>query len=180
MDRWTRALIAGATIVAALAVATPAGAATYQVDGRQKAVDADAGIYKMSGGLIGRWVTTSSEEVATDPYYETTGTERFRGCLDRRRDGKCGANDPSGTLSFSFRLWALLAPNDPTRLIWGACWHPVTGGTGDFRGAQGVLTFVDWQVGDSVRTKYLGTITTRGGNAVRRTATATAAMRTGC
>ena len=32
--------------------------------------------------------------------------------LDRRRDGKCGANDPSGTLSFSFRLWALLAPND--------------------------------------------------------------------
>jgi hypothetical protein len=105
---------------------------------------------------------TSSKDVATDPYYETTGTEEFRGCLDRRRDGKCGAKDPSGTLS------------------WGACWHPVTGGTGDFTGAQGVLTFVDSQVGDSVRTKYLGTITTSGDNTARRTATATAAMRTGC
>jgi hypothetical protein len=177
-----RALIAGATIVVALALAlaTPAGATTYQVDGRQKAVDADAGTYKMSGGLIGGWVTTSSEEVATDPYYETKGTEEFRGCLDRRRDGKCGANDPSGTLSFSFHLWALLDPDDPTKLIWGACWHPVTGGTGDFTGAQGVLTFVDWRVGDSVRTKYLGTITTSGGKAVRRTATATAATQTGC
>lgn len=180
MDRWTRALIVGAASVAALALATPAGAATYQVDGRQKAVDADKGIYKMSGGLIGEWVTTSSKEVATNPYYETAGTERFRGCLDRRRDGKCGANDPSGTLSFSFRLWALLEPNDPNKLIWRACWHPITGGTGDFKGAQGVLTFVDWQVGDSVRTKYLGTITTTSSNAVRRTATATAATRTGC
>ncbi len=180
MDRWTRALFAGALLVAALALATPAGAATYQVDGRQKAVDADSGIYTVSGRLIGRWALTSSEEVATDPYYETRGTERFRGCLDRRRDGRCGANDPRGTLSFSFRLWALMAPDEPTRLIWGACWHPITGGTGDFRGAQGVLTFVDWQVGDTVKTRYLGTITTRGGGAVRRTATAAATMRTGC
>ena len=179
MDRWTRALIAGATIVAALAIVSPR-VRRHTGRGRQKAVDADAGTYTMSGGLIGGWVTTSSKEVATDPYYEATGTERFRGCLDRRRDGKCGANDPSGTLSFSFHLWALMDPNDPTALIWGACWHPVTGGTGDFRGAQGVLTFVDWQVGDSVRTKYLGTITTSGGNAVRARATATAAMRTGC
>ena len=73
-----------------------------------------------------------------------------------------------------------MTPDDPDRLIWGACWHPVTGGTGDFSGAQGALTFVDWQVGDSVRTKYLGTITTSGGNAARRTARATAAKRTGC
>lgn len=179
MNHWVRALIAVATTVAALALPASANAVTYQFDGRQKAIDADKGIYQMSGGLIGRWVTTSSKDVAAKPYYETMGTERFRGCLDRRRDGSC-VNDPRGTLLFDFRLWALLAPKDPAGLIWGACWHPVTGGTGDFSGAKGVLTFVDWPVGDQVKTKYLGVITTNSDAAARRTPAATAATRKGC
>ena len=175
----TRALTVVATTIAALVLAAPANAATYQVAGKQKAIDAQAGVYRMSGGLIGRWVTTSSREVAVEPYLELTGTEKFRGCIDRRGDGRC-ANDPSGTLFFDFRLWALYASDDPASLMWGACWHPITGGRGDFRDAQGVLTFVDWQAGAKVRTKYLGTITTKGSQMAHRRAQARAAIRPGC
>ena len=101
-----------ATAAAALVLAAPAGAATYQVAGKQKAVDADAGTYKMSGGLRGDWATTSFEEIATEPYYEGKGTEVFDGCIDRRRDRSC-KGDPSGTLSFTFRYWALFGSEDP-------------------------------------------------------------------
>ena len=48
---------------------------------------------------------------------------------------------PAGTLSFRFLYWGKFGPE--TRSIWGSCWHPVTGGTGDFAGAEGVLTMVD-------------------------------------
>ena len=77
MSHWTRALTIAAATVAALALAAPANAATYQVAGKQKAIDADAGVYTMSGGLIGRWVTTSSQQVAVEPYYESQGRRNF-------------------------------------------------------------------------------------------------------
>jgi hypothetical protein len=168
MIRTTRTLSLGVATLAALALAAPAQAATYRVAGKQKTIDADAGRYRMSGGLIGRWVTTSSQQVAAEPFYEATGTEKFRGCIDRRRDRSC-AGDPAGTLSFDFRLWALNANADPASLIWGACWHPIRSGTGDFRGAQGVLTFVDSPTATAVKTVYIGTITTNGGKKSRHT-----------
>jgi hypothetical protein len=91
--------------VAALAAAGPASAktTTYPVSGKQTVVDEDNGIYKVSGGLIGDWTVTSFTELAATPLYKGKGTEHFKGCLDRGRDGSC-ANDPSGTLDFSFRL----------------------------------------------------------------------------
>ena len=101
---------------AALVLAAPAGAATYQVAGKQTAVDDDAGTYKMSGRparATGR--RPSFEEVATEPYYEGKGTEVFDGCIDRRRDRSC-KGDPSGTLSFTFRYWALFGSEDPESL----------------------------------------------------------------
>lgn len=159
--------LAGTAAVAALALAAPAGAATYQVWGKQKVVDANAGTYKMSGGLRGTWATTSFEEVATEPYYEGTGTELFEGCLDRRRDRSC-AGDPSGTLSFSFRYWGLYGSDDPSSLVWGACWHPVVEGSGAFAGARGVLTFVDSPTPGGVRTAYIGSLTLPRGKAARR------------
>ena len=82
------------------------GAETYQVHGKQKVIDEEAGLYKMTGDLVGRWATTSFEEVATAPYFEGKGTEKFSGCIDRRRDRSC-KGDPSGTLTFDFRYWAL-------------------------------------------------------------------------
>jgi hypothetical protein len=164
---------------AALVLAAPAGAATYQVAGKQTAVDADAGTYKMSGGLRGKWATTSFEEVAAKPYYEGEGTEVFEGCIDRRRDRSC-KGDPAGTLSFTFRYWALFGSDDPESFTWGACWHPVVEGTGDFAGAQGVLTFVDSPTRQGVKTAYIGSLTLRGGKASRRAARASAARRPAC
>jgi hypothetical protein len=144
---------------AALALAAPAGAktTTYPVSGKQTVVDEQAGTFKMSGGLVGDWAITSFTEIAKTPLYKAKGTEHFSGCLDRGRDGSC-ANDPAGTLDFDFRYWAQFGPGDA--LVWGACWHPVTGGTGAFKGASGVLTMVDTPTGDgSVTTAYIGSIT---------------------
>lgn len=149
--------------LAALALAAPAGAktTTYPVSGKQTVVDEQAGTYKMSGGLVGDWAITSFTEIAKTPLYKAKGTEHFSGCLDRGRDGSC-ANDPSGTLDFAFRYWAQF---NGDALVWGACWHPVTGGTGAFKGAQGVLTMTDTPVGGgNVRTDYIGSITLRKGS----------------
>jgi hypothetical protein len=143
-------------IAAALLVAAPTAAAkTYKVSGKQVAVDEDKGIYKMRGSLIGRWTIDTFEESPSGPYFHATGTETFKGCLDRRRDHRC-KHDPHGTLSFSFEYWAAFAADDS--LIWGSCWHPVTGGTGDFANAQGVLTMVDTPTKKGVETSYIGNL----------------------
>ena len=155
-----------AATVAALLLAAPAGAKTYQVKGTQKVVDEQAGTFKMAGDLLGAWATTSFEEVATAPYYEGKGTETFKGCIDRRRDRSC-AGDPSGTLSFEFRYWGLYGSADPASLVWGSCWHPVVSGTGAFAGAQGVLTFVDSPTPKGVRTAYIGSLTLNRGQGAR-------------
>jgi hypothetical protein len=150
-----------AAAVAALVLAAPAGAKTYQLEGTQKVVDEQAGTFKMTGDLLGAWATTGFEEVATSPYYEGKGTEAFKGCIDRRGDRSC-AGDPSGTLALEFRYWGLYGSNDPSSLIWGSCWHPIVSGTGAFAGAQGVLTFVDSPTSRGVKTAYIGTITLKG------------------
>lgn len=161
---------------AALVVAAPAGAATYPVSGKQKVVDEEKGIYKMQGDLVGRWTITSFEEVETAPYFHGRGTEKFRGCLDRRGNRSC-KGDPSGTLSFSFDYWALFATGD--ELVWGSCWHPVVSGTGDFAGASGVLTMVDTPTKAGVKTAYIGNLTLKGKGKSSRARTASAA-RAGC
>ena len=159
-----------AAVAAALVLAAPAGAKTYQVKGAQKVVDEQAGTYKMTGDLLGAWAMTSFEEVATSPYYEGKGTEAFKGCIDRRRDRSC-AGDPSGTLSFEFRFWGLFGSDDPSSLIWGACWHPIVSGTGAFAGAQGVLTFVDSPTPRGIKTAYIGSITLQGRESKRARST---------
>ena len=120
--------------VAALALASPAGAATIEVEGRQKAIDESTA--KMTGDLRGVWTTTSFEPVAFEPYFEAKGTELFEGCIDRRRDRSC-KGDPSGTLTFEFRYVAIYGSADPASLVWGTCWHPVVSGTGAFAGRTG-------------------------------------------
>ncbi len=115
----------------------------------------------MRGGLIGGWQVTDFKELETSPLYHAEGTEAFKGCLDRRRDRSC-KGDPSGTLSFTFEYWALFASEDPASLVWGACWHPVVSGTGDFAGAQGVLVFADTPTHNGVKTRYIGNVTLKG------------------
>ena len=164
-----------ATCAAALALAAPAAAGTHQLSGKQITVDQEAGVFKMRGSLIGSWKTTGFEELGTEPYYHARGTETFRGCLDRRRDGSC-RRDPSGTLNFEFEYWGLFGSADPASLVWGACFHPVTSGTGDFAGAEGVIQMVDTPTGNGVKTKYIGNLKLRGSGARR----AAAASRSTC
>jgi hypothetical protein len=147
-------IVAGAM----LGLAAQAGAAsTYIVSGSQTVVDEAAGSFKMSGSLLGDWQFTSFTEIATSPLYRAKGTELFTGCLDRARDGSCGAHDPSGTLSFSFRYWAQFTSGG--QLVWGACTHPITGGTEAFAGAAGDLLMVDTPTPEGTKTRYVGRVT---------------------
>jgi hypothetical protein len=156
-----RSAAALASCAVALAMVSPATAHTYRVVGKQVAVDVDSGAYEMRGGLVGSWAITSFEELATSPLYHATGTERFTGCIDRRRDRSC-KGDPSGTLSFDFQYWAEFSSPDPASLVWGACWHPIVSGTGDFAGAHGAVYMVDTPTSRGVKTTYVGTIALRG------------------
>ena len=147
----------------ALLAASASAKTTYRLSGAQLAVNEDEGIYKMRGSLIGRWTITSFQEAppGQSPYFHATGTEKFRGCLNRGRDHSC-KGDPSGTLSFTLEYWALFRSEDPSSLVWGACWHPVVSGTGDFAGASGVLTFVDTPTKNGVKIAYIGNLTLKG------------------
>jgi hypothetical protein len=153
------AALAIACLTALLVAASGAAAATYPVSGEQTVVSEHNGTYRMKGGLIGSWKTTSFKEIAKSPIYRAKGTEHFQGCLDSDRNGSC-AGDPSGTLDFRFLYWGKFGPGDS--LVWGSCWHPVTGGTGDFAGAEGVLTMVDTPTASGVSTSYTGNITIGG------------------
>jgi hypothetical protein len=163
--RVVRMALAAACVIA-LVAAVPAAGKTYRVSGQQITVDADAGISKMRGGLLGDWRGTSFEELGTTPYYHARGTELFKGCIDRRRDRSC-KGDPSGTLDLTFEYWALFASPDPASLVWGACFHPIVSGTGDFAGAQGVVQMLDTPSRTGVRTDYIGNLTLKGGDARR-------------
>ena len=165
-----------AAATAVLALASPAGAATIEVSGRQTAVDEDTA--KMTGDLRGRWTTTSFELVAVSPYVEGKGTEVFEGCIDRRLDRSC-KGDPSGTLSFEFGFYGLYGSADPASIVWGTCWHPVVSGTGAFAGAQGVLAFVDSPTRNGVSTRYIGNLTLERAKSSRK-ARASAARRPAC
>lgn len=173
----SRGLIAVAScVVVALMVAAPASAKTYAVKGTQTVVNEDKGIYKMHGDLVGKWRFTSFEEapIADSPYFHATGTELFKGCLNRGRGRSC-KGDLSGTLSFTFEYWALFDSPDPASLVWGACWHPIVSGTGDFAGARGVIVFADTRV----KSRYIGNVTIKGHGAQDAAHTA-AASRSSC
>jgi hypothetical protein len=161
-----RAAALAAACAAVLATAAPALGDTYRVRGKSVTVDAEAGISKMRGGLIGDWTTTSFEELGRAPYYHARGTELFKGCLDRQRDRSC-KGDPKGTLELTFEYWGLFAAPDPASLVWGACWHPIVGGTGGFAGAQGVIQMVDTPEDGEARTDYIGNVTLKAGHARR-------------
>jgi hypothetical protein len=160
--------------LAVLALAAPAAATTYRVAGKQLTVDENAGKFKVNGSLVGDWTITRFDTLAKSPLLRAKGTERFKGCLDVRRDG-CGGSDPTGTLSFSFTYEALFASADPASLVWGSCRHPIVSGTGGFAGAKGVIAMVDTPIGGGVSTSYIGNVTLGSGAASSRHAQARAA-----
>jgi hypothetical protein len=155
-------------VTAALASAASAAGKTYQVAGRQIVTDEQTGASIVRGGIRGTWDLTGFTE-DTDPAtpLQGTGTEHFAGCLNRNHDHSC-KGDPKGTLDLSFEYWAVI---NGGALVWGSCYHPITSGTGAFKGAQGVFMMVDSPTPNSVKTRYIGTITLAGGH---RTASAAA------
>jgi hypothetical protein len=163
-----RALGALAAAGAALAVASPAHAAgSIPLSGTQTVVDENAGTFKMHGSLVGDWAVTTFDVLDTSPVLHAKGTERFSGCLDRGRDGSC-KGDPSGTLKFTIDYSALFDPPGSQNLVWGACMHPVTSGTGAFAGARGVIVMADTPTANGVSTSYIGNLTLAGGKGAGR------------
>lgn len=175
-----RAVIGSVVALAALVVAAPAlghggkGPREVRVSGQQLPT-ADEAVSTMVGDLNGTWTVTEFDFSYDDQTGSLVGwgTERFDGCFDKRRDGRCGNSDPAGALSFRFVYWAQLDPATGA-LIEGRCTHPVTGGEGAFAHASGVLHMRDTPQADgSVRTTYRGRLVLREA-AAQRTARASA------
>jgi hypothetical protein len=160
-SRTLAAALLGLALCCALTAAN-AQARVISVSGTETVVDEQAGTYRMHGDLVGGWKITSFKEIATSPLYQGTGTERFRGCLDRGHDGRC-AGDPKGTLRLRFRYWALFGPGDALRA--GACSHPIVDGTGAFNNARGLIQMLDAPTASGVETTYVGRIRIGGGAA---------------
>ena len=132
-------LLAAALFVAALipASASAAGNGATIVRGIQQAAGTCAnGGYAMTGALQGCWWidTFETKSDPTKSHYRATGTEHFRGCL----------GSVCGTFTTTYSFTAKTAGPWPTSAeIHGRCHHPVTGGTGGFRGASGEISFHD-------------------------------------
>lgn len=152
-------------MIAPAAVASPSdgtarlsASRTVHVRGEQIPVDITTGRYVMRGDLVGDWlyVPRTPPLHTSDTLYVEAGTEVFRGCIDRNGNGKCGRRDYRGELNLTFLYWASFDLKG--NLIKGQCVHPVTGGSGAFRGARGLLNMVDIPVGKEVKTTYQGEI----------------------
>ena len=147
------AMVAAAAVLAATGAAA---AGTSQIDGVSRLVDLGDpfdptdDVFSMAGygdgrpALVGSWYTrTFVPGVFTASGVLTaTGTEEFVGCFDVDGNGSCGGAEPWGTLAFTYQLstkYDLVT----FAQIHGRCHHPITGGTGDFAGATGVLRFKD-------------------------------------
>jgi hypothetical protein len=139
-----RGLVVAAVAAGALAIAGTAGAGggNIQLSGLQTPISADS--YVMSGDLVGLWYTTSFILDGFQPSgtLQGHGTELYVGCIDSDHDGFCEPGEPDGTLDFAFNF---SGKYDTVTFaeIHGRCHHEITGGTGDFEHASGVLEFKD-------------------------------------
>jgi hypothetical protein len=144
------AVVAGA--VAALAAAVPASAVPpgpIKVVGTQTTVDFAHGKFALRGSLLGAWqVTGGSARYLSTSAQLATGTVAFTGCLDANRSKKCDAGEPSGTLRMAYTFAAEFNPATKA-FVRGNSIDTVTGGSGAFASAKGLLTFVHGATGVS-------------------------------
>ena len=140
----------GATVaIVAVPAATGAGAVTVRgdqlIEGSQTCENAQPDTYLMTGDLVGCWYTTSFVVVQANDnrggHFKASGTEHFVGCLNTNGNAQCDPGEPFGTFDTKFTFTAKFAPTGEE--IHGRCQHPITGGSGDFDGASGVISFKD-------------------------------------
>ena len=145
------AVAAALAAVWALALAGGAGAApATQVDGVMRVVDpgdpfdVTDDVTQVWSDLIGYWWTTTFElgVVTTSGVVHGEGNERFDGCLDANENGVCDPSDPAGSLYLTFTYSGKFDP-ETFALLHGRCHHPITGGSGGFAGATGVIQMRD-------------------------------------
>jgi hypothetical protein len=106
--------------------------------------------------MVGSWVTTGFTPTFNSPtLFVGVGTERFTGCLDANRDGSCQRRERHGQITFDFTYWASY-DGTTGAFLRGECVHPVTGGSGGFAGASGLLLMKDTVHGSRVVTTYWG------------------------
>lgn len=139
--RWAALAVVAAVAIGA-AVPTAAAASRGQgatiIRGIQLAYGTCGGGtgYQMTGALDGCWWIDTFEP-RTDPTRHTliaTGVEHFEGWI--------GAY--FGTITTRYEYSAKMdGPWVSSAEIHGRCHHPITGGTGDFAGASGELSFTD-------------------------------------
>jgi hypothetical protein len=158
---WIASLAALAALATTLAAATASATTTpvvVEVSGTQVTVDPATGASEMHGSLVGSWVFTKfTPRYASASQFVATAKELFTGCLDSNTNGACDKKEPAGTLRFTMMYWATFDPASGA-LVHGQCVHPVTGGTGSFRKAAGVIFMDDVPNGTEVVTTYKGTI----------------------
>jgi hypothetical protein len=112
----------------------------------------------MHGSLVGTWYNTKFvPQYASSSQFVASGKELFVGCLDTNANGSCDRKEPAGDLRFTFMYWASFDPATGA-LLHGNCVHPITGGSGSFRKAAGVIFMEDAPTGDTVVTTYKGTV----------------------
>lgn len=155
------AMTMAACLTAAFAPSVSASPPRHETD-RPRAVHVsgqfipidDQGTYKVTGTLKGTWYTLTA-----DTYHQSKamiiqeGIERFEGCIDVNRDGRC---DRKGAFGTEYIYWATFDPGT-ARLIKGECIHPITAGIKGFSGARGFLNVTDKPVGaDGVVSTYVG------------------------
>jgi hypothetical protein len=144
MNGALKKLVVAAVAAGALAIVGTAGASggTIQLSGLQTPISADS--YVMTGDLVGLWYQTSFELAGFQPSgtLQGHGTELYVGCIDSDLDGTCEPGEPAGTLDFAFDF---SGKYDTVTFaeIHGRCHHEITGGTGDFAQATGVIDFKD-------------------------------------
>ena len=161
--RW----VAGLAALAALSVlgaATAEGSVStgpsvsVDVSGTETVVDEAAGTFALHGSLTGTWYTTTFvPRYTSSSHFVATGKELFVGCLDSNGNGSCDSGEAAGKLKFTFMYWASFDPATGA-LLHGNCVHPIIGGSGDFRKAAGVVFMEDTPTGNTVVTRYTGTV----------------------
>lgn len=152
----TAAAVLTVAALAGQSLAARSASAPIRVTGTQTEVNEAKGQYQMHGSLVGPWQMTGFKPLYFSPtQFAGKGTELFNGCLDSNRNGTCDAGEPTGTLRFAATFWGETNPATKKE-IRGGCYHQVTGGTGGFAGAKGVIAMIDSPVGATVKTTYRG------------------------